>query len=59
MYYYDDYTTQVEIAVLDPNNNARYFVTLYDVYVKHIAPIQMDYANKDVMKNFIYLPWCN
>lgn len=50
MYYYDDYTTQVEIAVLDVNNNSRYFVTLYDVYVKDISPIQMDYANKDVMK---------
>ena len=50
MYYYDDYTTQVEIAVLDLNNNARYFVTLYDVYVKDIAPIQMDYSNKDIMK---------
>lgn len=50
MYYYDDYTTQIEIGVIDPNNNTRYFVTLYDAYVKDISPIQMDYSNRDVMK---------
>ena len=50
MSYYADYTTDISIQVFDVNENQRYEVTLYQCYPKIINPIQMDYANKDVMK---------
>jgi hypothetical protein len=48
--YYNDYTADIEINVLDKKNNVRYTMTLYESYVKALSPIQLDYAAKDVMK---------
>lgn len=49
--YYNNYTTdQIRIFVKDTLDNARYMCVLNKAYPKIIAPIQMDYASKDVMK---------
>lgn len=48
--YYNSYITDMTINVEDLEDEKRYAVTLYECYPKTIAPIQMDYANKDVMK---------
>jgi hypothetical protein len=48
--YYRDYTTDITIDVFDVADKSRYQVTLYQCYPKAINPVQMDYANKDVMK---------
>jgi hypothetical protein len=48
--YYQDYITDMVIDVYDISDKSRYQVTLYQCYPKSLNPIQMDYANKDVMK---------
>ena len=48
--YYWDYVTDITVDVLDLTDKTRYQVTLYQCYPKAINPIQMDYANKEVMK---------
>lgn len=48
--YYNDYVTTMEIVVEDVSDQERYAVTLYECYPKTIAPIQMDYASKDIMR---------
>lgn len=48
--YYNSYITQMDIQVEDVNDNTRYTVTAYECYPKTVSAIQMDYANKDVMK---------
>ena len=48
--YYRDYVTDMTISVYDVNDKSRYEVTCYQCYPKSISAIQMDYANKDVMK---------
>lgn len=48
--YYNDYVTTMEIVVEDVADQERYAVTLYECYPKTIAPIQMDYASKDIMR---------
>ena len=48
--YYNDYITDINLTVFDVNDNSRYQVNLYQCYPKSIGAIQMDYANKDVMK---------
>ena len=48
--YYREYTTDIVIDVLDVADKSRYQVTLYQCYPKAINPVQMDYANKEVMK---------
>lgn len=48
--YYNDYVTTMEIIVEDVADQERYAVTLYECYPKTIAPIQMDYASKDIMR---------
>lgn len=48
--YYRDYITDITIDVFDVANKSRYQVTLFQCYPKALNPIQMDYANKDVMK---------
>jgi hypothetical protein len=48
--YYYDYTTDIIVDVFDIADKSRYQVTLYQCYPKSLNPVQMDYANKDVMK---------
>jgi len=48
--YYYNYTTDLTIDVFDIADRSRYQVVLYQCYPKAINPVQMDYANKDVMK---------
>ena len=48
--YYVDYTTTFEITIFDINQNARYGIKLHEAYLKDISPIQLDYANRDIMK---------
>jgi hypothetical protein len=48
--YYWNYTTDLTVDVFDIADQSRYQVVLYQCYPKAINPIQMDYANKDVMK---------
>ena len=58
--YYNDYITDINVTVFDINDNSRYQVNLYQCYPKSIGAIQMDYANKDVMKmsvNMIVKYW--
>ena len=58
--YYVNYTTDIQIEIFDIDENARYRVTLYEAYVKDIASITMDMANRDVMKlpvTFQYKYW--
>ena len=48
--YYNDYTTDLTITVLDLLDKNRYSVALYECYPKNIGSIQLDQASKDVMK---------
>ena len=48
--YYKEYTTDIIIDVFDVADKSRYQVTLYQCYPKALNPVQMDYANKEVMK---------
>jgi len=49
--YPDQYTTnKFEITVQDSMDSPKYNVTLFKAYPKIIAPIQLDYASKDIMK---------
>jgi hypothetical protein len=48
--YYWNYVTDLVIDVYDIADNSRYQVTLYQCYPKALNPVQLDYANKEVMK---------
>ena len=48
--YYRNYTTDIDIDILDVYDNNRYRVTMHEAYLKDISPIQMDASNRDVMK---------
>jgi hypothetical protein len=48
--YYDNYVTTMQIEVEDIANRIRHRTYVYEAYPKTVAPIQMDYASKDVMK---------
>lgn len=48
--YYRNYITDMIIDVEDLNDEVRYSVKLFECYPKTISPVQMDYANKDIMK---------
>lgn len=48
--YYNEYTTNMSIEVLDLQDKTRYEVALYECYPKNIGSIQMDNSSKDVMK---------
>lgn len=55
--YYDSYTADITIEVLDLKNQSRYAVQLREAFPKSIGAIQLDQAGKDVMKlsiNFAY-----
>lgn len=48
--YYDSYTSPLKIYVQDMEENNRYIVELFEAYPKTVGSVQLDYANKDVMK---------
>lgn len=49
--YPDQYITNaIEIILYDSQENSTYMVTLNKCYPKSVAPIQLDYASKDIMK---------
>lgn len=48
--YYKDYTTEMTIQVQDLQDRTRYDMKLFECYPKNIGSIQMDHANKDIMK---------
>ena len=48
--YSRDYTTKFRILVQDVDDKDRYIVTLHEVYPKTIAPIELSYESRDVMK---------
>ena len=43
-------TDKIDIIVLDTQNRSRYMVSLHKVFPKAIAPIQLDYGSKEIMK---------
>lgn len=58
--YYDDYTTTVEIFVLNRAEDEVYSVKLLEAYPKVLQPIQMSYDTSEVMKmnvTFQYKYW--
>lgn len=48
--YYDSYTTKMSVYVQDMEENNRYIVDLYEAYPKTVSAVQVDYANRDIMK---------
>lgn len=48
--YYDSYTSPLKIYVQDMEENNRYIVELFEAYPKTVSAVQLDYANKDIMK---------
>lgn len=48
--YYKYYISDMVIDVFDIAEQQRYQVKMYECYPKEISQIQLDYANKDVMK---------
>jgi hypothetical protein len=48
--YYTEYTTNIEVFVLDQDDKEQYRVELFECYPKSISSIQMDYSSKEVMK---------
>lgn len=56
--YYDDYISPtLDIIVEDLNDNARYGVTLYEVYPKSVGKVTMSYADKNVMTLSVQLQY--
>ena len=48
--YYNNYISNMTIEIQDLSDKTRYRMTLWEVYPKNIGSIQLDAANKDVMK---------
>lgn len=48
--YYDSYTTKLSIYVQDMEENNRYIVDMYEAYPKSVSSVQLDFANRDIMK---------
>lgn len=48
--YYDSYVTTMNIIVQDMEEQNRYMVDLFEAYPKTVSAVQMDFANRDVMK---------
>jgi hypothetical protein len=58
--YYRDYVKDIAIAINTVDDQTPYVLTLYEAYPKTIAPIQLDYNSRDVMKlsvTFSYKYW--
>jgi hypothetical protein len=48
--YYNNYISNMTIEIQDLSDKTRYRMTLFECYPKNIGSIQLDAANKDVMK---------
>lgn len=48
--YYDSYTCPMKIYVQDMEEKNRYIVEMFEAYPKTVSAIQLDFANRDVMK---------
>lgn len=48
--YYDSYTCPMKIYVQDMAEQNRYIVEMFEAYPKSVSDVQLDYANRDVMK---------
>jgi hypothetical protein len=48
--YYKDYVVDMAIEVFDTQNQTRYIAAFYEAYPKAISSVQLDSANKDIMK---------
>lgn len=48
--YYDSYTCPMKIYVQDMAEKNRYIVEMMEVYPKTVSAVQLDFANRDVMK---------
>jgi hypothetical protein len=48
--YYNNYISDMTIEVQDVSDKTRYRLKMYECYPKNIGSIQLDAANKDVMK---------
>lgn len=57
--YYKDYTHNLTVDVLDTQNETNYRVTMFECYPKAVSSIQLDAANKDVMKLNVTMQYRN
>ena len=48
--YYRDYTTKIDITILDVYDNQRYQITLHEAYLKDLGSVQMSNESREVMK---------
>lgn len=48
--YYREYTTDFVMHVQDMTDETKYVINLYEAYPKTVSAIQLDYANRDIMK---------
>ncbi len=48
--YYNDYTVDIQVNVLDRSNNSVYGIQLYECYPKTMNQIQLDYSSNEVMR---------
>lgn len=48
--YYNEYIADLSIRVQDPEDDTKYMITLYEAYPKTVSAIQIDYANREIMK---------
>lgn len=48
--YYDSYTTKLSIYVQDMEEDNRYIVDMYEAYPVTVGAVQVDFANREVMK---------
>ena len=58
--YYNSYISDMEIYVQDMSEDNRYIVNLFECYPKTVSAVQLDFANRDVMKlqvNMMYKYW--
>jgi len=57
--YYNYYTTNLDIYVLDVNNKVKYKCKLFEAYPKTVAAIALDQAAKDVMRLNVTMQYRN
>lgn len=58
--FYNDYISDLIINVQDMSDDTQYQAKLFEAYPKTVSAVQMDYANRDVMKiqvTFMYKYW--
>lgn len=48
--YYENYTRDVEVKLINIDESEPYQITLFEAYPKNIQAIQLDYSNKEAMR---------